>query len=153
MRFSLVRRTQEKGASYIAKKRAERMVVVVGTSLRRSPESWMCWIAGSGATCCSCWSWWAWGVCCSPGLVGNAGGSDPGASTSPLQAYLGGDTGWVVITKIVPKNDVLCITPEFIILLFWFWEVMIVNIHLPSNQEPWSALKAFPECSAERHFT
>lgn len=27
------------------------------------------------------------------------------------------------------------------------------QIHLPSNQEPCSALKAFPECSAERHFT
>lgn len=152
MRFSSLRRTQEKGASYIAKERAERMVVVAGMYFRRNPESWTCWIAGSGVTCCSCWSWWAWGVCCSPGLVGNVGGSDPGAGTSPLQAYLeGGTTDRMVITEIerfysMNDNDVPCIS---VMLKTLF----CTSDHLPSNHEPWSALKAFPECSAEMHFT
>lgn len=83
MRFSQIKRTQEKGAE-----RAERMVVAVRMSLKRNPVSWTCWIAGSGETCCSYWSWRAWGACCSPGLVGNAGGSDPGVGTWPSPAYL-----------------------------------------------------------------
>lgn len=28
-----------------------------------------------------------------------------------------------------------------------------LGCHLPSNQDPWSALKAFPEYSEDRHFT
>ncbi len=87
-RFSLVKRTQEKGASYIAKERAKRMVVAVSMCLKRNPVSWMYWIAGSGETCCSCWSWRAWGAWWSPGLVGNAGGSDPDVDTWLSPAYL-----------------------------------------------------------------